>query len=96
MTSISRRARSSHCGAVQEDYLLHSQPGDVFFCIAEEEPGSIEFTPVEGRIRERGLRVRSVSRGPTSGRILKERAVVINVMTEPLENHALFKVLRYH
>ena len=43
-----------HCGAVQEDYLLHSEPGDVFFCIAEAEPGSIEFTPVEGRIRVSG------------------------------------------
>jgi hypothetical protein len=40
----------AYCGAVQEDYLLHSEPGDVFFCIAEAEPGSIEFTAVEGRI----------------------------------------------
>jgi len=39
-----------YCGTVQEDYLLHSEPGDVFFCIAEAEPGSIEFTAVEGRI----------------------------------------------
>jgi hypothetical protein len=44
----------SCCGAVQEDYLLHSEPGDVFFCIAEAEPGSIEFTAVEGRIRVSG------------------------------------------
>jgi hypothetical protein len=43
-----------YCGAVQEDYLLHSEPGDVFFCIAEAEPGSIEFTAVEGRIRVSG------------------------------------------
>ena len=35
---------------MQEDHLLHSEPGDVFFCIAEAEPGSIEFTAVEGRI----------------------------------------------
>jgi predicted RNA-binding Zn-ribbon protein involved in translation (DUF1610 family) len=43
-----------HCGAVQEDYLLHSEPGDVFFCIPEAEPGSVEFTAVEGRIRANG------------------------------------------
>jgi len=43
-----------YCGAVQEDYLLHSEPGDVFFCIAEAEPGSIELTAVEGRIRMSG------------------------------------------
>jgi hypothetical protein len=43
-----------YCGAVQEDYLLHSEPGDVFFCIAEAEPGSIELTAVEGRIRVSG------------------------------------------
>ena len=44
----------AYCGAVQEDYLLHSEPGDVLFCIAEAEPGSIEFTAVEGRIRVSG------------------------------------------
>jgi len=44
----------SHCGAVREDYLLHSEPGDVFFSVAEAEPGSIEFTPVQGRIRVSG------------------------------------------
>ena len=43
-----------YCGAVQEDYLLHSEPGDVFFCLAEAEPGSIEFTAVEGGIRVNG------------------------------------------
>jgi hypothetical protein len=43
-----------YCGAVQEDYQLHSEPGDVFFCIADTEPGSTEFTPVEGRIRVSG------------------------------------------
>jgi hypothetical protein len=32
----------SHCRAVQDEYLLHS------------EPGSIEFTAVEGRIRASG------------------------------------------
>ena len=43
-----------HCGAPQEDYLLHSEPGDVFFSIAEAEPGSIALTAVEGRIRVSG------------------------------------------
>jgi hypothetical protein len=43
-----------YCGAVQEDYLLHSEPGDVFFCIPEAEPGSIELTAVKGRIRVSG------------------------------------------
>jgi len=43
-----------HCGAVQEDYLPHSEPGDVFFGITEAEPGSIEFTAAEGRIRVSG------------------------------------------
>jgi hypothetical protein len=28
-----------HCGAMQEDYLLHSEPGDVFFGLAMGTPG---------------------------------------------------------
>jgi hypothetical protein len=43
-----------HCGAMQEDYLLHAEPGDVFFGISRAEPGSIEFTPLVGRIRLSG------------------------------------------
>jgi hypothetical protein len=43
-----------HCGAVQEDYLLHAEPGDVFFCIPLAEPGSIELTPLIGRIQLSG------------------------------------------
>jgi hypothetical protein len=44
-----------HCGAMQEDYLLHAEPGDVFFGISRaEEPGSIEFTPLAGRIQLSG------------------------------------------
>jgi len=39
-----------HCGAVQEDYLLHSEPGDVFFGLEMGEPGGVEFTGVEGRV----------------------------------------------
>jgi Domain of unknown function (DUF5710) len=43
-----------HCGAMQEDFLLHAEPGDVFFCIPLAEPGSIEFTPLSGRIQLSG------------------------------------------
>jgi Domain of unknown function (DUF5710) len=43
-----------HCGAMQEDYLLHAEPGDVFFGISRAEPGSIEFTPLLGRIQLSG------------------------------------------
>jgi Domain of unknown function (DUF5710) len=43
-----------HCGAMQEDYLLHAEPGDVFFGISRAEPGSIEFTPLVGRIQLSG------------------------------------------
>jgi len=43
-----------HCGAIQEDYLLHAEPGDVFFGLTHERPGSIEFTALEGRIQLSG------------------------------------------
>jgi hypothetical protein len=43
-----------HCGAMQEDYLLHAESGDVFFGISRAEPGSIEFTPLAGRIQLSG------------------------------------------
>jgi hypothetical protein len=43
-----------HCGAIQEDYLLHSEPRDVFFGIAPGRPGPVEFTPLEGRIQLSG------------------------------------------
>ena len=39
---------------MQEDYLLHAEPGDVFFGISRAEPGSIEFTPLAGRIQLSG------------------------------------------
>jgi hypothetical protein len=39
-----------HCGAMQEDYLLHSEPGDVFFGLAMDTPGAVEFTALEGRV----------------------------------------------
>jgi hypothetical protein len=44
----------AHCGAVQEDYRLHSEPGDVFFNVAEAEPGSIALVPLTGRVRLSG------------------------------------------
>ena len=43
-----------HCGAMQEDYLLHSEPGDVFFGIALGRPGEVEFTPLAGRLQLSG------------------------------------------
>jgi hypothetical protein len=39
-----------HCGAMQEDYLLHSEPGDVFFGLAMGTAGAVEFTALEGRV----------------------------------------------
>ena len=39
-----------HCGAIQEDYLLHSEPEDVFFGVAMDTPGAVTFTPLEGRV----------------------------------------------
>jgi hypothetical protein len=38
------------CGAMQEDYLLHSEPGDVFFGLAMDTSGAMEFTALEGRV----------------------------------------------
>jgi len=43
-----------HCGAAQEDYLLHAEPGEVFFCIPRAEPGSVTLTRLQGRIRVSG------------------------------------------
>jgi hypothetical protein len=43
-----------HCGSAQEEYLLHSEPGDVFFGIAPDRAGSIEFTPLQGRVQMSG------------------------------------------
>jgi len=39
-----------HCDAMQEDYRLHSEPGDVFFGVSIGTPGAVEFTAVEGRV----------------------------------------------
>ncbi|MEA3198042.1 MAG: hypothetical protein QOF32_2094 [Gammaproteobacteria bacterium] len=35
---------------MQEDYLLHSEPGDVFFGLAIGTLGAVEFTALEGRV----------------------------------------------
>jgi len=43
-----------HCGAVQEDYLLHSEPGEVFFCIPRAEPGTVTLTRLNGSVKASG------------------------------------------
>jgi hypothetical protein len=43
-----------HCGAAHQDYRLHAEPGDAFFDIARAEPGTVELTPLEGRIQVSG------------------------------------------
>ncbi|MGO8855485.1 MAG: hypothetical protein ACLQO1_07215 [Steroidobacteraceae bacterium] len=49
-----RGAMGYFANQVQEDYLLHAEPGDVFFCIPQAEPGSVELTPLVGPIRLSG------------------------------------------
>jgi Domain of unknown function (DUF5710) len=44
----------SHCGALQEDMYLHSEPEDPFFDIPRAAPGSITLTPLAGTIRLSG------------------------------------------
>jgi hypothetical protein len=43
-----------HCGAVQEDLYLHSEPDQPFFSIPHAEPGAIKLTPLPGRVRLSG------------------------------------------
>jgi hypothetical protein len=43
-----------HCGSMQEEYLLHSEPEDVFFGIRPDRPGRVEFTPLQGRVQMSG------------------------------------------
>jgi hypothetical protein len=43
-----------HCGAVQDDLYLHSEPDDPFFSIPRAAPGSIKLTPLAGRIQLSG------------------------------------------
>ena len=43
-----------HCSVVQEDHLLHAEPGQPFFSLSRDRPGSVEFIPLEGRIQLSG------------------------------------------
>jgi len=40
-----------HCGAVQQDLYLHTEPDDPFFDIPHAPAGSIKLTPLGGTIR---------------------------------------------
>jgi hypothetical protein len=46
--------RCPHYGAMQEDYLLYSEPGDVFFETARRRQGGVESPPLERRIQVKG------------------------------------------
>ena len=43
-----------HCGAFQEDYLLHDEPGDVFFGLSEARRQDVEFMPLAGLVQLSG------------------------------------------
>jgi hypothetical protein len=43
-----------HCGAMQEEMYLHSEPEQAFFDIPRAAAGSIKLTPVEGAVRFSG------------------------------------------
>jgi len=43
-----------HCGALQDDLYLHSEPGQPFFGIPRAPPGSINLTPLVGRVQFSG------------------------------------------
>jgi len=44
----------THCGAIQDDMYLHSEPDHVFFNIARAQPASIKLTPLTGRVQMSG------------------------------------------
>ena len=44
----------SHCGALQEDLYLHSEPDQPFFDIPHSAPGAVKLTPLVGRIQLSG------------------------------------------
>ena len=44
----------AHCGALQEDLYLHSEPDQPFFSIPRAPPGSIKLTPLVGRVQLSG------------------------------------------
>jgi hypothetical protein len=43
-----------HCGALQDDLDLHSEPDQPFFSIPRAPPGSIKLTPLVGRVQLSG------------------------------------------
>ncbi len=43
-----------HCGAPQEDYLLHDEPGDVFFGLSKARSRGVEFMPLAGLVQLSG------------------------------------------
>lgn len=43
-----------HCGALQDDMHLHSEPDQPFFGIPRAPPGSINLTPLIGRVQFSG------------------------------------------
>ena len=43
-----------HCGALQDDLYLHTEPDEVFFNIPRAAPGSIKLTPLVGRVQLSG------------------------------------------
>ena len=44
----------AHCDAVQEDFWLHSEPGDVFFLVTRAEAGAVCFTRLSGPVKVSG------------------------------------------
>jgi hypothetical protein len=43
-----------HCNALQDDLYLHSEPDQPFFSVPRSPPGTIELTPLLGRIQLSG------------------------------------------
>jgi hypothetical protein len=43
-----------HCGALQDDLDLHSEPDQPFFSIPRASPGSIRLSPLIGEVRFSG------------------------------------------
>ena len=44
----------SHCGAVQDDLYLHSEPDHPFFSIPRAQPAPVRLTPLTGRVQMNG------------------------------------------
>jgi hypothetical protein len=43
-----------HCGSLQEDLYLHSEPDEPFFDIPHAAPGAVKLTPLVGRVQLSG------------------------------------------